>query len=432
MNKFQTILELFEKLEEIKTTNHFAVKEIPFNDFKQWSFKGHGYDYLAHDSGKFFRIEGIRVKTNFGALHTWDQPIIKQREIGILGILSKEMEGQRYYLMQAKMEPGNVNILQLSPTCQATKSNLTQVHKGNAPAYLEYFLEPKKVLIDQLQSEQGGRFLQKRNRNMVIDVEEDVEVLDGFFWLTLSDIKELLKYDNFVNMDSRSVIATISSNYHKRYFQEEEYDMRLSDAWQKHTTKKILSWYIDQKFKYELETEQIQLDFMENWNISPNSISQDDRYFSVIAVEVKAGNREVVSWTQPMIKDTNQGLIGLIKKNIGGTDHYLMQAKVMPGNMDIVDLSPTITISNWKYFDDKIQPRFYNYFIRTEENVIYDVLQSEEGGRFYHMQTRNMIVETDKDFEVPDNYKWMTYNQIMVFMELGMCNIETRSLISTL
>lgn len=41
--------------------------------------------------------------------------------------------------MQAKIEPGNVNRIQISPTIQATKSNFMQTHGGKAPAYLEYF-----------------------------------------------------------------------------------------------------------------------------------------------------------------------------------------------------------------------------------------------------------------------------------------------------
>ena len=32
--------------------------------------------------------------------------------------------------MQAKIEPGNINKIQLSPTIQATKSNFTQKHGG--------------------------------------------------------------------------------------------------------------------------------------------------------------------------------------------------------------------------------------------------------------------------------------------------------------
>ena len=87
-------------------------------------------------------------------------------------------------MMQAKIEPGNLNIVQLSPTLQATRSNYTRVHGGKSPNYLEYFNGERDVyvLVDQLQSEQGARFLQKRNRNIIVEVDENEElpVKDGF------------------------------------------------------------------------------------------------------------------------------------------------------------------------------------------------------------------------------------------------------------
>ena len=58
----------------------------------------------------------------------WDQPIIIQNEKGILGILKDSVKNK--YLLQAKVEPGNKNRLQLSPTVQATKSNYQRVHGG--------------------------------------------------------------------------------------------------------------------------------------------------------------------------------------------------------------------------------------------------------------------------------------------------------------
>ncbi len=416
-NKFQSLEELKSQFKEIKKINNFKVKEILFSEFRHWSFKNGN---IEHDSGKFFKIEGICVNTNFENLNTWDQPIINQAEIGILGILSKVFDGTRYFLLQAKMEPGNINILQLSPTTQATKSNFSRVHKGNTPAYLEYFLDETKGkrIVDQLQSEQGGKFLKKRNRNIIIEVNEEVDILDNFFWLTMTDIKELLKIDNFVNMDARSVISTFP------LIDEEYIDNNI--------VQNLKSWVIDKKVQYELEIEKIYLQSLKNWRINEESIyNQNDRYFSVIAVEVEAGTREVTSWTQPMIKDLNIGLTGLIRNKIGGVFHYLLQTKVMPGNIDIIDLSPTISISNYKYFIDKKAPLFFNYFINPK-NIIYDVLQSEEGGRFYHMQNKNMIIDVDEDFDIPDNFRWLTYSQIMTFMPLGMINIETRSLISAL
>lgn len=111
--------------------------------------------------------------------------------------------------MQAKIEPGNVNCVQISPTLQATKSNYSQIHKGKQPLYLDYFVNasPDQIILDQLQSEQGARFLRKRNRNIIIKVEEDVEEHDDFRWMTLGQIKELMRYDNMVNMDTRTVLS---------------------------------------------------------------------------------------------------------------------------------------------------------------------------------------------------------------------------------
>ena len=55
--------------------------------------------------------------------------------------------------MQAKIEPGNINKIQLSPTIQATKSNFTQKHGGRKPNYLEYFLNAvdHEIIVDQIQ-----------------------------------------------------------------------------------------------------------------------------------------------------------------------------------------------------------------------------------------------------------------------------------------
>ena len=195
---------------EHRASNVLRVRPIPFDAMDAWSFEP-GSRNLVHASGRFFRIEGLRVETNFGDDPHWDQPIINQPEIGILGILSKRFGGVLHFLMQAKAEPGNINTLQLSPTVQATRSNYSQVHGGRVPSYLEYFIQApvERRLVDQLQTEQGSRFLKKRNRNLIVEVEGEVPVLDGFRWLTLGEIKKLQGLANFVNMDAKSVISCI-------------------------------------------------------------------------------------------------------------------------------------------------------------------------------------------------------------------------------
>ena len=137
------------------------IKQIPISELEDWSYRD---DRIRHDSGKFFSIDGIRISTNYRNVPTWDQPIINQPEIGFLGFITKKINGVLHFLAQAKIEPGNLNVVQLSPTLQATRSNFMRVHGGAIPNYLEYFTGEKKVavLIDQLQSEQGARFLHKQ------------------------------------------------------------------------------------------------------------------------------------------------------------------------------------------------------------------------------------------------------------------------------
>ena len=113
---------------------HVSISPVPFSSLEHWSQDEDGT--LRHSSGRFFSIEGIRVETDYGSLSSWTQPIINQPEVGYLGILTKEFDGVLYFLMQAKIEPGNVNCVQISPTLQATKSNYSQIHKGKQPLYL--------------------------------------------------------------------------------------------------------------------------------------------------------------------------------------------------------------------------------------------------------------------------------------------------------
>ena len=171
-------------LDQKKNSIRVETQQIPLNKMNGWIYD---HDNIRHSSGYFFSIDGIRVNTNYGVIASWEQPIINQPEIGFLGIITKKINGILHFLLQAKIEPGNINNIQISPTLQATRSNYNRVHNGKTPLFLEYFNGEKKVnvLIDQLQSEQGGRFLRKKNRNIIIMLNDndDVNIPDNNLWL---------------------------------------------------------------------------------------------------------------------------------------------------------------------------------------------------------------------------------------------------------
>jgi len=459
-NRFQEFSSFDCWFDEIKSSSDFRVSPINFDDMKQWSFNPAGS--LAHNSGRFFSIEGIDVDLNTGLSTTWDQPIINQPEIGLLGILTKEFSGVRYFLMQAKIEPGNVGMVQLSPTVQATYSNIRKVHGGQSQHYIDYFQENRKsvVIVDQLQSEQGARFYKKQNRNVIIDVTEEVPVKVGFHWLTLREIKLLLERNNIINMDSRSVLSCIpgfrtdtsggketdvlgllSKEYPEIQLGSFSCEIIKSSQSIGNTHvdhSEISAWLAAIKRKYSIRSRLKPLLEVNDWEIRDDIIRhKSEPYFSIIAVNVQASSREVTEWDQPLLKDDTLGLIGFITRIIDNKMHFLVQARVEAGSRLSIELSPTVSCSNYHYKWKKWNRdyAFLEYFMDPDPmTVICDTIQSEEGGRFYHYQNRNMIIHLDNiaDSEIPGNFNWMSLYQIEEYQKLGLCTVETRTLLSSL
>lgn len=433
------------------------IRQIPISELRGWSYRD---DRIRHKSGKFFSIDGIHIRTNYRNTPEWDQPIINQPEIGFLGFIVKKFNGVLHFLLQAKIEPGNLNIVQLSPTLQATRSNYTRVHGGKAPTYLEYFNGEKEVLIlvDQLQSEQGARFLHKRNRNIIVEVGEDeeLEVKEGYIWASLGQIKELLRYPNVVNMDSRTVISCINFGSYS------EHSLRLLDAVKRmngiHSSKPdsflysvlsgdnhlnelqdIIQWITSLKFKYELDVTPVGISEMKNWIYDGNTIHHESgKYFDVMGCRVEIGNREVVSWDQPMVRSAQEGLMGFIVKKINGIYHFLVQAKLESGNFDIVEMAPTVQCLTGNYRKGKNEytiPYLEQILNAPKDKIWYSSYQSEEGGRFFQEQNLNIIVEVGEEFpiEVEENYCWLTLNQMLSFVTYNnYLNIAARSLLSAI
>lgn len=440
---------VYDWLAEQNNRVEVVLQRIAFRELTNWILDEHS---LYHSSGKFFSIEGIDVQTNYGTVPQWQQPIINQPEIGYLGIITREINGVLHFLLQAKIEPGNLNHVQLSPTLQATKSNYTKVHQGKEPAYLSYFKNATddQILVDQLQSEQGARFLKKRNRNIIIKLEEDIHTEENFIWLTLRQIKELMQYDNLVNMDTRTVISGIVYEY----LNEGELEQLIRPSYQLspeifgslvlnkqsyHTFNDIITFLTRLKTKYELQVKQIPLSKVENWIIGSDSIYHIDRkYFEVIALDIKISNREVVNWSQPMVKPLQKGICAFVCKIINGILHFVIQAKLEAGNFDIIELAPTVQCITGSYdnpYSIHTLP-FLNYVLNVDdENIVYDTYQSEEGGRFYKEQNRNLIVVAGEEIgnDLPENYIWMTYAQIQMFIKFNnYVNIQARSLLAGL
>ncbi|SEP52403.1 NDP-hexose 2,3-dehydratase family protein [Amycolatopsis saalfeldensis] len=412
--------------ESRRAAQRFQVDRIPFHELDAWSFTPEAGN-LVHRSGRFFSVEGLAVSMGADGAR-WHQPIIVQPEVGILGILGKEFDGVLHFLMQAKMEPGNPNKLQLSPTVQATRSNYTKVHSGRSVKYLEYFTNRRRgrVLTDVLQSEHGAWFFRKSNRNVIVETEDDVPADDDFRWLTLGQIGQLLHQDNIVNMDSRTVLACAP-------LAPDEPAARDSDT-------ELLSWFTTERARREMHAERIPLSKVENWERGEWSVKHElDRYFRVVAVSVRTDNREVAQWTQPLIEPVATGLAAFVFRYFHGVAHVLAHARAEGGFLDTVELGPTAqyTAESYAHLAAADRPPFLDLVLGAgSSRVRFSTILSEEGGRFLNANVRYVLVEADEasaPAEPPPGYRWVTPGQLNLLARHGhYLNVQARTLLAIL
>lgn len=451
-NGIHTEYEILDWFSERVNAYQYSIEKIPLHSISNWVTDIKSSN-VSHASGKFFSINGLQIEiNNHDQFRKWSQPIIVQPEVGILGFIAKRINGVLHLLIQAKMEPGNINLVQISPTVQATKSNYTQVHGGRRPPFIDYFIESGsgKVLLDQLQSEQGARYFRKRNRNVIIQVDENLSIDEGldFKWITLGQLKKLHRFHNLVHLDCRSILGSIHyetkfiefNNLNYKFGFEIFKSLTCINEDSEHTLTEIIGWITRIKIENDINVKLINLNEVINWNYKNGSIEHiDQKYFSLIGVKVTASSREVTSWSQPLIQSVEGGILGMIIQKKSGILYFLIQARVEPGLIDSVELAPTVQYSPKNYKDTSIDndlPPFVNYFANIKQDQIrMDTYLSDEGGRFYKSQQRHIIIEVSENtqLEIPTNYCWMTLAHLNSFARYSiMINIELRSILSCL
>jgi oxidase EvaA len=413
-------------LSERRQAHSFRVTRIPFDELQNWSFEP-ATGNLVHRSGGFFTVEGLDVAVPDGPVPHWQQPIIRQPETGILGLLAQERGGVLRFLMQAKMEPGNPNLVQLSPTVQATRSNYTAVHKGTPVRYLEYFRDLRcRVIADVLQSEHGSWFYHKANRNMIVETQDDVPEHEDFRWLTLSEIAVLLRQDLVVNMDARTALACAPI---------------AGDAEQSLLTgTQLLSWFTGERSRHQTRAVPMPLAEVDGWHRGAEAVEHRlGRYFRVVTVAVEAANREVTGWHQPLFEPCGTGVTAFLVRNFGGTPHLLAHARVEAGFLDTVELGPSVqyTPENYAGTRGADRPPYLDEMLAAGPAAIrYEARHSEEGGRFLNAVSRYLFVDADKvgvPAEPLPGYQWVTPGQLSALVRHGhYVNVQARTLLACL
>ncbi len=441
-NPMNSTEEILQWVREKNDKNIVFINKIPYNYDGFWYYDGSTGE-IKNRNNSFFQIKGL-VKKDGISLE--QQPIIIQNEIGYLGIIGKVINGVLYFLMQAKVEPGNVNKIQISPTIQATKSNFMRTHGGKCPAYLDYFSNKKnyEIVVDQIQSEQSSRFLGKRNRNIIIIVDDDIEILDSHKWMTLGQIKQLMTYDNLVNMDTRTVISCIPISLRdfsykelthiKTLFKREALFNSIFFGTAGYRINKIFQYINDIKMLDRSSIDLVDLYSLDKWKMCNGEFVADEADFKIVFCDIEIEGREVSRWQQPLLEAIGESIFGLVYCIKDNRIQYLIQTKKEVGCFDKIEIGPSVQLGPHDQAKNNVEKLFCDN-IRKNKGIEFQGLFSEEGGRFYNEQNRNVIMHIEEGDlqDIPEGYFWADYQTMNTLIQFNNClNIQLRNLLSIL
>ena len=224
------------------------------------------------------------------------------------------------------------------------------------------------------------------------------------------------KKKNLLNMDS---ISVFSSSIKKN-----EFDNPLNRF------DKIKKKFIELEKKFLIIKKKISFQDMKGWKITKGKIYDIGKnFFSIIALKIESNSREVDSWSQPIISDHFKSFNGFLLKKFNETNHYLLQLVLEPG-FKKPKFTSTVSIKNFKYKRHNV--RYLNYF-KIKKNILLNVINSDEGGRFFKNETRNMIsiLNSKKNFNLSKKYIWASHNQVVELISKNLLSIEARNLFAS-
>ena len=135
-------------------------------------------------------------------------------EGGVIAFICQMKNGVLHFLVQAIAEAGNFDIIELAPTLQFTPRNYESPDSKDVPPFHELLVSagPGQIKYDQIQSEEGGRFYHDQNRYQIVEIDEGLEldIPENYNWMTIKQIKNLIKFNNYFNIEARGLLSCLN------------------------------------------------------------------------------------------------------------------------------------------------------------------------------------------------------------------------------
>jgi oxidase EvaA len=186
-------------------------KIINLNKCKGWHLDKK--NNLYHESRQFFKVKGVETKGAFGReVNSWTQPILTQKHGGVLAFISRQTNKfGTQFLIDAKIEPGDDSIIKISPSFQATQSNMNRAHGGKRPHFYDIVMQKKgaELIYYTIHNEEGARFWRKSNWNVIVKLKNPFDKRvkgSNYKWVSLKQLKKLALRNRCVNPFVKTIL----------------------------------------------------------------------------------------------------------------------------------------------------------------------------------------------------------------------------------
>lgn len=433
--------------------SRFTCTPIDFAESAEWALVD---GILRHRTRGFFSLAGLAVTARTPELDGQEQLIILQPETAINGFLLRRTEHGGEILFQGRVEPGNVDVLQLAPTVQSTEANYKRMHGGRPTAFLGWFLPdtPAQSVYDELQSEEATRYYGKYNRNVVMDVSghADPELPPAFRWFDVRAIAAFAVTSNVLNTDARSVLSGLDWSLLAGApgpfagHAAGSFGAALRASWRAERgadaqeDAALLAWLTRLRVRSSPRHRVMPLAALANWIVDDGEIRERDaeRGFRARQFRVRAEGREVSGWDQPLIDSRGAGRLTLVGQERGGVLRFLVKASHEIGFLEGVQLGASITVvpGESPSPSDPVEVELVERIDRGDGcALLHRCRQSEEGGRFYRDENDYEIALLDPDIELAagELYRWLTLAQVRRLIRVpGVFSMEFRGVFALL
>jgi dTDP-4-dehydro-6-deoxy-alpha-D-glucopyranose 2,3-dehydratase len=398
----QSVDDLENFAEFVKDLSKFQMEPIAIADQSDWLIQD---DCLSHKSGGFFSLCGYRDRQkDFEAL------VLFQPQGAFNGMAIHCQDDRVYLLLQARVEPGNSRVVQYGPTVQSTPANYLRLHGGKKTAYLEFFFEYRagvKVLENSTQLDLGKRYFQKTKLLSYVQLEEMCQCEENTIWVPLDIVARAIDNDNFLNTDLRSMIGVFDWDGLIREPLTSNSNLTLPVKRQSKNSGGLVS--LKQLNQWELTDKGI---------LPTGNVTTGAKLYKVTCT-----NREVAQWIQPLFTCEGTGLLSLYQRVKNGKKEFLLQKGKEFG-----------VAGNTVYLPSEIvYPGEEREVALPEGEVLIDLLQSEEGGRFLRNENRYQLIQIDEEVELGDEHIWVSIPEFKTLLATSnMVSIQLRCIASLL